>query len=221
MDKRDSISQTLAFRAMILFQILAYGSYSVLVHLCEQNGNIMFSSTAMNLILELLKLIFSLATYTLQTDKRPSITLSASRSWLQHSLPYSIPGLLYFVNNNLAVHMQLQMDPASYQILSNFKIVTTALLYRLIIKQKLSRQQWCAIGLLFFGGLFYSLGELSSVSSLTLSLMPFLSDSHRKHQPYDTASAVCSSCDTDVHSSSRSSHGAHLLHSQWSGRGVQ
>ena len=160
-DKKESISQTLAFRAMILFQILAYGSYSVLVHLCEQNGTIMFSSTAMNLVLELLKLIFSLATYILQTDQGAPIMPSASRSWLQHSLPYSIPGLLYFINNNLAVHMQLQMDPASYQILSNFKIVTTAVLYRLIIKQKLSRQQWCAISLLFFGGLFYSLGNIS------------------------------------------------------------
>lgn len=31
-------------------------------------------------------------------------------------LPFAIPAILYFINNNLAVHMQLQMDPASYQV---------------------------------------------------------------------------------------------------------
>jgi probable UDP-sugar transporter A4 len=85
-------------------------------------------------------------------------------SWFRQSLPYSIPGILYFINNNLAVHMQVHMDPASYQILSNFKIFTTAILYRLIIKHKLSRQQWFALSLLFLGGLAYSLGTLKNSS---------------------------------------------------------
>ncbi|CAF4361974.1 unnamed protein product, partial [Rotaria sordida] len=40
-----------------------------------------------------------------------------------------------------------------------FKILTTAILYRLIIKHKLTRQQWFALSLLFFGGLTYSLGN--------------------------------------------------------------
>jgi probable UDP-sugar transporter A4 len=155
----DSVSQSLAFRAMVLFQILAYGSYSVLVHLCERDGAIMFSSTTMNLVLEFIKLVFSLIIHCLHSPKAGPTNL-VNTSWLRHSLPYSIPGLLYFINNNLAVHMQLHMDPASYQILSNFKIVTTAILYRIIIKQKLSRQQWFAVSLLFFGGFFYSLGMI-------------------------------------------------------------
>jgi hypothetical protein len=32
-ERTDGISHSLAFRAMVLFQVLAYGSYSVLVHL--------------------------------------------------------------------------------------------------------------------------------------------------------------------------------------------
>lgn len=111
-EKNDSVSRTIGFRAMILFQILAYGSYSVLVHLCQTNGIIMFSSTMMNLVLELVKLMFSFILYMFETDNTVSIR-SINRSWLRHSLPYSIPGLLYFINNNLAVYMQLQMDPAS------------------------------------------------------------------------------------------------------------
>jgi drug/metabolite transporter (DMT)-like permease len=101
----EHVSDSLTFRAMVLFQVVAYGSYSVLVHLCERDGTIMFSSTTMNLVLELVKLAFS-----------------------------------------------------SYQILSHFKIVSTAILYRLIIKRKLSYRQWFAVTLLFCGSLFYSLG---------------------------------------------------------------
>ncbi|CAF0923111.1 unnamed protein product [Adineta ricciae] len=156
----NTVSQSIVFRAMVLFQVMAYGSYSVLVHLCERNGSIMFSSTTMNLILEIIKLAFSISILLIESTKT-SIDLFNYKSWLRPSLPYAIPGVLYFINNNLAVYIQLQMDPASYQILSNFKIVTTAILYRLIIKQKLTRKQWFAISLLFFSGLFYSLGAIS------------------------------------------------------------
>ena len=157
----ENVLNSIQFRAMIFFQILAYGSYSVLVHLCEKNGAIAFSSTTMNFILEFAKLIFSISALLVSTPIGSSYCPSAIQliSWFRRSLPYSIPGILYFINNNLAVHMQLLMDPASYQILSNFKIFTTAILYRLIMKHKLSRQQWFALTLLFFGALAYSLGK--------------------------------------------------------------
>lgn len=152
-----NVSHSLAFRAMILFQVFAYGSYSVLVHLCERDGRITFSSTTMNLVLELFKLVFSCMAL-LFTPKQLWPSASSKGSLVRQSLPYAVPGILYFINNNLAVHMQLYMDPASYQILSNFKIATTAILYRIIIKQKLTRRQWFAVVLLFCGGLFYSIG---------------------------------------------------------------
>ncbi len=36
---------------------------------------------------------------------------------LWESLPFAVPATLYTINNNLAVHMQLQMDPATYQVI--------------------------------------------------------------------------------------------------------
>jgi probable UDP-sugar transporter A4 len=159
-ENSNNASNRLAFRAMIFFQVLACGSYSTLIHLCERDGSITFSSTTMNSIIELVKLVFSLTAHVYSSTKTCSLIPSA-KSWFRHSLPYSIPSILYFINNNLGVHMQLQMDPASYQILSNFKIATTAILYRLIMKQKLSRYQWFAVTLLFFGGFFYSLGNVA------------------------------------------------------------
>jgi hypothetical protein len=158
--KTEDILHSIKFRAMILFQILACGSYSVLVHLCEKDGVIAFSSTTMNFILEVVKLNFSFFALLYSTSINANICPNIHQiiSWFRQSLPYAIPGILYFITNNLAVHIQLHMDPASYQILANFKIFTTAILYRLIIKHKLTRQQWFALSLLFFGGLTYSLG---------------------------------------------------------------
>jgi len=147
---------------MIFFQIIAYGSYSILIHLCEENGKIAFSSVTMNLMIEFIKLIFSLNAFIYSK----TIHLNHIRVllWFKKSIPYSIPAILYFVNNNLAVHMQIQMDPASYQILSNLKIFTTAILYRLIIKQKLTKRQWIALTFLFLGSFSYSLGTLKDSS---------------------------------------------------------
>lgn len=153
----EPVSHSLAFRAMVFFQVVASGSYSVLVHLCERDGNIMFSSATMNLIIELTKLVCSLVAL-LCIAEQPFAIITIKRSLTRRSLFYSVPGVLYFINNNLAVHMQLQMDPASYQILSHFKIVSTAILYRFIIKKKLSYRQWFAVTLLFCSSLFYSLG---------------------------------------------------------------
>ena len=31
-------------------------------------------------------------------------------------LPYAVPAVLYCLNNNILVHMQLHMDPATYQV---------------------------------------------------------------------------------------------------------
>ena len=170
MKNPSTIAHSLIFRAMTFFQIMTYGSYSILVHLCEENGEIAFSSVTMNFLIELLKLIFSFNAFVYL--KQIPCNQIEFFSWFKQSLPYSIPAILYFLNNNLAVHIQIQMDPASYQILSNFKILTTAILYRLIIKQKLTRRQYFALALLFLAGLTYSFGTINkSSSSLSNSSM--------------------------------------------------
>ena len=39
------------------------------------------------------------------------------------SLPFAVPAVLYAVNNNIVVHIQLFMDPASFQV--GFKKILT------------------------------------------------------------------------------------------------
>ena len=43
------------------------------------------------------------------------------------------------------------VDPATYQILGNLKIVTTGVLFRLLLRRRLSTLQWIALALLMIG----------------------------------------------------------------------
>ncbi|KER28567.1 hypothetical protein T265_13549, partial [Opisthorchis viverrini] len=83
-------------------------------------------------------------------------------------LPFMIPAVLYAVNNNLGIFIQLEMDPATYQVLGNFKILSTAILFRLIIRRPISPIQWFALFLLLSAGFTHSV-------YLNYPILPFLS----------------------------------------------
>lgn len=141
------------WRIMLLSGVFIYGSYTVLVHLCEVDGKIPFSSASMVLVTEIMKILISISLFTAENWKTG---LHLPTVWF--CLPFAVPAILYCINNNIAVHMQLQMDPTTYQVLSNLKIASTALLYRLIIKRPISSVQWVSLGLLTVAGVFDSYG---------------------------------------------------------------
>lgn len=139
-----------------------YGSYSILVHLCEVSGRIPFNSASVVFMIEAAKLLVS-ASMSLTELKRAS---SCCQMKLRSCLPFSIPAILYCVNNNMAVHMQLHMDPATFQVLSNLKITSTAVLYKLIIKRPISFMQWVSLLLLTLAGFSNSYGGLREKDKL-------------------------------------------------------
>lgn len=206
--------RNLSWTLLLIVQVISYGSYTILVHLCEENGRISFSSTSMNLLIELFKLAFSFSCYFFESlfinrrnmnlntfgkkytssqtkkhnddveknplvekhsngdddpnrhhDNSPYRKRTAVAFSFKKSMLYSIPAFLYFVNNNLAVYIQLYMDSTSYQMLSNLKIFTTAILYFIIIGKNLTKVKWFSLTLLFLAGLFYSVANLKSLSS--------------------------------------------------------
>ena len=120
----------LSWYCLLIFQVFSCGSYSIFVHLCEKDGKISFSSSAMNLTIESLKLIFSIIGTIFEMNNN-------SFSF-KKSIHFGIPAFLYFVNNNLAVYIQLYMDSASYQLLSNLKILTTSIMYYFVFGTKMT-----------------------------------------------------------------------------------
>uniref|UniRef100_A0A8C8SQP7 Solute carrier family 35 member A4 n=1 Tax=Pelusios castaneus TaxID=367368 RepID=A0A8C8SQP7_9SAUR len=140
---------------MLVLSVAIYGSHAPLLTLCKVDGRIPFSASSVVVLIELTKLGLSLVSLLIW-DRRE---LGVSLSW-HHAAPFALSALLYAANNNLVVHMQLFMDPSTYQVLSNLKIGSTALLYSLFLRQRLSLHKWLALFLLTAAGMSYTYGGL-------------------------------------------------------------
>ncbi|XP_019704368.1 CMP-sialic acid transporter 1 isoform X2 [Elaeis guineensis] len=64
---------------------------------------------------------------------------------------FPIPSVIYLIHNNVQFSTLTYVDPSTYQIMGNLKIVTTGILFRLFMRRRLSTLQWMAIVLLAVG----------------------------------------------------------------------
>lgn len=147
--------QATVWSLMLVVETIIYGSYSVLVNLGKEDGKIPFKSGPVVFLIEFTKLMTSCVLYIPEFKKQNYLFPSIPWKTL---LSFSIPALLYTFNNNVAIYMQLHMDPTTFQVLNNLKIASTALLYRVIIKREISKPQWIALSLLMLAGVCDSYG---------------------------------------------------------------
>lgn len=136
--------------------VLIYGSHAPLITLTKVDGQVPFNPSSCVVMIELAKLLISLATLVLSGG---TSALSAPPN-LVVVAPYAVPAILYALNNNLVVLMQAYMDPSSYQVLSNLKIASTALLYSFCLGKRLRPAQWLALGLLMGAGVCHTVNSL-------------------------------------------------------------
>ncbi|XP_029367805.1 probable UDP-sugar transporter protein SLC35A4 [Echeneis naucrates] len=136
--------------------VLIYGSHAPLINLTKVDGQVPFNPSSCVVMIEFFKLLMSLVTLVLTEGTSALSTLPP----LVLVAPYGIPAILYALNNNLVVLMQAYMDPSSYQILSNLKIASTALLYSVCLGKRLRPAQWLALGLLMAAGVCHSYSSL-------------------------------------------------------------
>lgn len=141
---------------LLVLMVLIYGSHAPLINLTKVNGRVPFSSSSCVVLIEFTKLIVSLVTLLLTEGTSALRTPPA----LLAVAPYAVPAVLYAFNNNLVVYMQAYMDPSSYQVLSNLKIASTALLYSFCLRKRLRAAQWLALGLLMGAGVCHSYSSL-------------------------------------------------------------
>jgi len=66
-------------------------------------------------------------------------------------LLFAVPALLYAIDNNLTYVILQHLDAATVAVVWNLKILTTALLYRYLLRRRIRNLQWIAIWLLLFG----------------------------------------------------------------------
>lgn len=70
---------------------------------------------------------------------------------MKESIKVLVPASLYALQNNLAFYALNNLDPATYQVAYQLKILTTAMFSVLLVNKRIHRKQWIALSLLFLG----------------------------------------------------------------------
>ncbi|CAL1526984.1 unnamed protein product [Lymnaea stagnalis] len=147
---------------ILITQVFIYSTYGIFINLSRVDGHVKYDSFSMVLSIETIKFLMALMMSwpEIVNHGMPEIRM-------KNVIPFSVPAFCYCLNNNLAVYMQDQMDPATFQVLCNLKIASTALLYRIIMRRNLRHLQWISLALLTFAG---ALNSYSGYTEKTLSL---------------------------------------------------
>ncbi len=110
-------------------------------------GRYEYLQVSATLLAELTKLALSLIMYV----RLPSSAHTHQRLTRRHLVPFAAPAAIYFINNNLIFVILAYVNSTTYQILSSLKTVFTGLLFRIMLKRRLTDLQSLAIVLLACG----------------------------------------------------------------------
>lgn len=141
-----SVYRKLSFAVVLT---LATSSQGLLTTASKTTGAYTYNFATVPFLAEIIKLVTSSALLYRQTLSDPK-GVKITRDF-RNTLLYPIPSLIYLVHNNIQFLTLKYVDPSTYQILGNLKIVTTGVLFRVILKRQLSRLQWIALSLLMIG----------------------------------------------------------------------
>ncbi|XP_006657011.1 CMP-sialic acid transporter 1 [Oryza brachyantha] len=123
-------------------------SQGILTTLSQSNGKYKYDYATIPFLAELFKL--SVSSFFLWKESQSSSPPRMTKEWRSIRL-YLVPSVIYLIHNNVQFATLTYVDPSTYQIMGNLKIVTTGILFRLVLKRKLSNLQWMAVVLLAVG----------------------------------------------------------------------
>ncbi|XP_037691322.1 probable UDP-sugar transporter protein SLC35A5 isoform X1 [Choloepus didactylus] len=125
--------------------------------------------TTVNVCSELVKLIFCVLVsfWVIKKQDHQSKNLKCA-SWKEFSnfMKWSIPAFLYFLDNLIVFYVLSYLQPAMAVIFSNFSIITTALLFRIVLKRHLNWIQWASLLILFLSIVALTAGTETSQHNL-------------------------------------------------------
>lgn len=118
-------------------------------------GSVKYLSSTVVVLAEILKIFFCFGVILKDANYSPSKCSSTIITEIflnvKESIKVLIPASLYALQNNLAFYALNNLDPASYQVAYQLKILTTAIFSVLIVKRRIRQKQWLALSLLFAG----------------------------------------------------------------------
>ncbi|XP_028770360.1 CMP-sialic acid transporter 1 [Neltuma alba] len=123
-------------------------SQGILTTLSQSNGGYKYDYATVPFLAEVFKLAVSSLLLRKEFHKSPMPKMTMD--WKSVAL-YIVPSIIYLIHNNVQFATLTYVDTSTYQIMGNLKIVTTGILFRLLLGRRLSNLQWMAIVLLAVG----------------------------------------------------------------------
>ena len=158
----------ITLRAAIFVTFLLFQSGGVLsVTWSMDNGKQAYNAASTVAAMEILKLIIASLFYAGERvfAKRDGIEWADVGKMV---LLYMPPAALYAASNNLWFAAQLYLNPGEFNLLTNSRIIITALLWWFIFKKVISARQWLALVLLA------AVCALSQADKIELDLSKYL-----------------------------------------------
>ncbi|XP_008845223.1 probable UDP-sugar transporter protein SLC35A5 isoform X2 [Nannospalax galili] len=145
-------SRMYAFFLGVVFITLSSSRILLVKYSANEENKYDYLPTTVNVCSEMIKLIFCVlvSLCVIKKEEHQSKHLTCT-SWKEFSnfLKWSIPAFLYFLDNLIVFYVLSYLQPAMAVIFSNFSIITTALLFRIVLKRHLNWIQWASLLILF------------------------------------------------------------------------
>ncbi len=109
----------------------------------------MYNSATVPLLSEIVKLAIS-GGLLYNSVKKDRANTHMTTNWRSIML-FPIPSAIYVLHNNVQFWTLNYVEPATYQIMGNLKIITTGVLFRIMLGRHLTPVQWIALVLLALG----------------------------------------------------------------------
>ncbi|CRL00784.1 CLUMA_CG014038, isoform A [Clunio marinus] len=138
----------------------------------EKNYTYKYDTVTLVFLTEALKLFVSSVLYCREHTFK-SLLLNIVKGSKLFAL-YFLPAFLYCLYNNLAFHNLSVFDPTTYYLLLQFRVVITGILFQIVFKKYLSRNQWLSLFLLTLGCM---------IKQVNFGDMPVITETQNVNQP--------------------------------------